>query len=59
MVDVLNDEFKFDDKDSARRFFLELRQMFTDWNYSPFNSDKFKKGEEDIAAKIKERLANA
>lgn len=59
VVDVLNDEFKFDDKDSARRFFLELRQMFTDWNYSPFNSDKFKKGEEDIAAKIKERLANA
>ena len=59
VVDVLNAEFKFDDKDSARRFFLELRQMFTDWNYSPFNSDKFKKGEEDIAAKIKERLANA
>lgn len=59
VVDVLNAEFKFDDKDSARRFFLELRQMFTDWNYSPFNSDKFKKGEEDIAAKIKERLTNA
>lgn len=59
VVGVLNDEFKFDDKDAARRFFLELRQMFTDWNYSPFNSDKFKKGEEAIAAKIKERLANA
>ena len=59
VVGVLNDEFKFDDKDTARRFFLELRQMFTDWNYSPFNSDKFKNGEEAIAAKIKERLANA
>lgn len=59
VVGVLNDEFRFDDKDTARRFFLELRQMFTDWNYSPFNSDKFKQGEEAIAAKIKERLVNA
>ena len=59
VVEVLKDEFKFDDKDQARRFFLELRQLFTDWNYSPYNSDKFKKGEEAIAAKIKERLVNA
>ena len=59
VVDVLKDEFKFDDKDQARRFFLELRQLFTDWNYSPYNSDKFKKGEEAIAAKIKERSVNA
>ena len=60
--DILSDEFsddKFDDKDQARRFFLELRQLFTDWNYSPYNSDKFKKGEEAIAAKIKERSVNA
>ncbi len=59
VVDVLNEEFKFDEKDNARRFFLELRQMFTDWNYSPFNSDKFKQGEEAINAKIREKLANA
>ena len=59
VVDVLKNEFKFDDKDQARRFFLELRQLFTDWNYSPYNSDKFKKGEEAIAAKIKERCVNA
>ena len=59
VVGVLKDEFKFDDKDQARRFFLELRQLFTDWNYSPYNSDKFKKGEEAIAAKIKERCVNA
>ena len=59
VVEVLKDEFKFDDKDQARRFFLELRQLFTDWNYSPYNSDKFKKGEEAIAAKIKERCVNA
>lgn len=59
VVEVLKDEFKFDDKDQARRFFLELRQLFSDWNYSPYNSDKFKKGEEAIAAKIKERCVNA
>ena len=59
VVGVLRNKFKFENKDEARRFFLELRQLFTDWNYSPFNSDKFKKGEEDIAAKIKEKTVNA
>jgi len=59
VVGVLRNKFKFENKDQAHRFFLELRQLFTDWNYSPFNSDKFKKGEEDIAAKIKEKTVNA
>ncbi len=56
---VLDAKFKFDDKDQARRYFLELRQVFIDWNYAEFHSDKFKKGEQAIAAKIKERAVNA
>ena len=59
VVGVLDTEFKFDDKDQARRYFLELRQVFIDWNYAEFQSDKFKKGEQSIAAKIKERAVNA
>ncbi len=57
--DVLSESFKFEDKDAARRFFLELRQAFTDWNYMPFKSEKFKSGEAAIDAKIKERSVNA
>lgn len=59
VVGVLRTKFKFDGKDEARRFFLELRLTFTDWNYLPFESEKFMKQEEIIAAKIKEKSANA
>jgi V/A-type H+-transporting ATPase subunit A len=55
---VLNTKFSFKEKDEARRYFLELRQLFIDWNYAPFNSDKFRAQETAIDAKVKER-ANA
>lgn len=57
--DVLDTKFKFDNKDQARRYFLELRLAFTDWNYAEFQSPKFKDLEEKITAKIKERTAHA
>ena len=59
VIGVLKAEFKFDDKDQARRFFQELQLTFIDWNYIAFGSDKFKHQEEVIDAKIKERIANA
>ncbi len=59
VVKVLDTKFKFDDKDQARRYFLELRQVFIDWNYTEFQSEKFKKGEQAITAKIKERAVHA
>lgn len=59
VVEVLDTKFKFDDKDQARRYFLELRQVFIDWNYAEFQSDKFKKGEQAITVKIKERAVHA
>jgi len=59
VIDVLDTKFKFDDKDQARRYFLELRQIFIDWNYTEFQSEKFKRSEQAISAKIKERAAHA
>ncbi len=59
VVEVLDTKFKFDDKDQARRYFLELRQIFIDWNYTEFQSEKFKRSEQAISAKIKERAAHA
>jgi len=57
VTEVLRTAFKFDDKDSARRYFLELRLAFTNLNYAPFNSDKFKELEQQLNAKISERKA--
>ena len=32
IVEILNHNFGFNDKDAARKFFMELRQIFVDWN---------------------------
>jgi len=55
---VLKTKLKFNDKDQARRFFLELRQIFIDWNYMEMGSEGFNKTSEAIDAKVKE-CANA
>lgn len=54
IVGVLETRFRFGDKDAARRFFLELRQVCIDWNYSGFDSPEFKELEAKIDAKVKE-----
>ncbi|MFA7183336.1 MAG: V-type ATP synthase subunit A [Victivallales bacterium] len=54
VIMVLNTQFDFSDKDQARRYFLELRQIFVDWNYAAMGSDGFKKLEAAVDAKIKE-----
>ena len=56
VIRVLNTEFLFDgDKDAARRYFLELRQLFVDANYLAIDSAEFKQQEEEIEKKIAER----
>ena len=50
ILSILGSDFNFEDKDTARNFFNQLRQKFIDWNYSPWNSDKFKSCEKDIDA---------
>ena len=59
VIDVLRTPFKFADKDSARRYFLELRLSFTNLNYAPFRSEKFNELEQQVKAKISERAENA
>lgn len=52
---VLSGEFKVNSKDDARRYFLDLRQMFIDLNYLAMDSDAFKTQEKAILNKIAER----
>ena len=59
VIDVLESTFKFEDKEVARRYFLELRLAFTNLNYAEFQSDKFKELEKAADEKISERKENA
>ena len=59
VLEVLKTDFDFTDKDEARSFILNLRQMFIDCNYLEFQSAEFKAQEEAIAAKIGEHSKNA
>ncbi len=56
---VLNAKFSFADKAAARRYFLELRQLFIDWNYIRSDSEDFNRQRKAIDAKITECLSNA
>lgn len=59
VIDVLESTFKFEDKEVARRYFLELRLAFTNLNYAEFQSDKFKELEKAVDEKISERKEDA
>lgn len=54
---ILNQKFKFESKDLARRYFQELTQMFITWNSSPFQEDAFKTKEQEIKSKLNENKA--
>ena len=48
LIHVLGSDYALDNKDSARDFFNRIRQRFIDWNYTEFESDAFKKAEQEI-----------
>ncbi len=52
--DILVADFKFKDKEGARGFFHEIRQIFRNWNSAPRESEDFKKLEADLRQKVKE-----
>jgi len=54
VVNILDMGFDFKNKDEARKFFVELRQMFIDWNYMKFKSERFQYHEGSINSKLKE-----
>ena len=57
IVSILGSSFEIQEKDEAREFFNNLRQNFTDMNYSVFASDEFKKHEADIDALLASKKA--
>ena len=54
VCNVLHDTFEFQDKESARKYFLELRQLFIDRNYEEPDSADYRSLSEKINAKIAE-----
>ena len=52
VMEVMDASFAVTEKDEARRFIQELRQLFIDWNYVTMGSDEFKKLEKSIDKKI-------
>ncbi|MDP8267041.1 MAG: V-type ATP synthase subunit A [Candidatus Aceula meridiana] len=55
--DIIKSKFQIESKDEARKFFLELRQKFINWNTLEFQADDFKKIEQDILEQIKSKKA--
>ncbi len=51
---ILESEFYFENKEEARHFFQELRQLFRAWNSQHHESQEFKNNEKEILALIKE-----
>ncbi len=58
LISVLGSEYEIDNKDDARSFLNRMRQKFIDWNYTEFQSDAFKKVENEIDALYKEKNGN-
>jgi V/A-type H+-transporting ATPase subunit A len=54
IIEVIEKKFQFSDKDKARRFFQELRQIFINWNTTEFQSEDFKKVERQIRERIEQ-----
>jgi len=52
MIQIMDKEFAFANKDAARKFFQELQQLFINWNSAEFNGEEFKKIEKEITGKI-------
>jgi V/A-type H+-transporting ATPase subunit A len=52
---ILGSSFGFTSKEDARTWFNSLRQKFIDYNFSPWQSDGFKRIEDELLAMIKEK----
>jgi V/A-type H+-transporting ATPase subunit A len=52
---ILGSSLNFKDKEEARTWFNGLRQKFIDYNYSPWQSDKFKTIENELLGMITDK----
>ena len=59
VVSVLDTNFVFDDKETARSWFQSLRQKFIDWNYEEVGSEDYKKLEAELDEQIRKQVKNA
>ncbi|MDD5155190.1 MAG: V-type ATP synthase subunit A [Candidatus Omnitrophica bacterium] len=54
---ILEAEFSFRDKEEALHFFQQLRQLLRGWNSGPWQSEEFKKAEEETSALVNSKMA--
>jgi V/A-type H+-transporting ATPase subunit A len=52
---ILGSVFNFKDKEEARTWFNSLRQKFIDYNFSPWQSDGFKRIETELLALVRDK----
>ena len=57
IIEVIDQEFNFESKDKARRYFQELVQAFKTWNSLEFGEGEFQSKEKEMRDKIQERKA--
>ena len=55
---ILETDFSFSGKEEALHFFQQLRQLFRGWNSSAWQSNDFKKAEEEIAGLVAAKAAS-
>ncbi|MBN1616545.1 MAG: V-type ATP synthase subunit A, partial [Spirochaetales bacterium] len=55
ILKILGTSFTFKNKDEARSWFNTTRLLFIDYNYSPWESQQFKKHELEIIAAVEEK----
>jgi len=53
---IFESEFDFEDKDTARHFFQQLRQLFRGWNSARWKSEEFERIEREIRELLLERV---
>jgi len=55
---ILFADFKFDNKNEARQYFNELRQLTLDWNYAEEGSEEYKTQEKKLDALVKTKVSD-
>ncbi len=56
IINILKTQFEFNEKEEARKFFQNLRQVFIDWNYIAMDNEQFKAYEEAVDSKVNEYI---
>ncbi len=59
IYEILKAEFSFDGKETARKFFLNLRQKFIEWNSIEQEKGQFKTKEKELERLVAERVSRA